>query len=85
MNAGEELERTIVEYENTFIDIMQYKGSKENLSWELVQRRLCCINDWTIEGAEEVTKLAREYGGFMLRNALAVAKVMGIEDGEFDY
>ena len=85
MNAGEELERTIVEYENTFIDMMKFKGSKENLPWELVQSRLCRINEWTIEGAEEITRLAREYGGFMLRNALAIAKVMGIEDGELDY
>lgn len=85
MDAGEELERTIAEYENTFIDMKRFNGDKENLSWELVQRRLCSINDWTIEGAEEVARLAREYGGFMLRNALAIAKVMGVEDGELGY
>jgi hypothetical protein len=85
MDAGEELERTIAEYENTFIDMKQFKGSKENLLWGLIRRRLCRTNDWTTEGAEEVTRLAREYGGFMLRNALAVAKVVGVEDGELGY
>ena len=85
MNAGEELERTIVEYENTFIDIMQFKGRKKDSSWELIRKRLCRINDWTTEGAEEVTRLAREYGGFMLRNALAIAKVMDVEDGDLGY
>jgi hypothetical protein len=85
MDAGEELEKTIAEYENTFIDMKQLNGDKVNLPWELAQRRLCSINAWTIEGAEEVTRLAREYGGFMLRNALALAKVMGVEDGELGY
>lgn len=85
MDAGEQLERTIAEYENTFFDTKRFNGDKVNLSWELVQRRLTTINDWTIEGAEEVTRLAREYGGFMLRNALAVAKVLGVEDGELGY
>ena len=85
MDAGEQLESTIAEYENTFFDTKRFNGDKVNLSWELVQRRLTTINDWTIEGAEEVTRLAREYGGFMLRNALAVAKVLGVEDGELGY
>jgi len=85
MDAGEELEQTMEEYKNTFIDMMQFKEIKEDSYWELIQRRLCRINGWKTEGAEEVIRLAREYGGFMLRNALAIAKVMEVEDGELGY
>lgn len=36
---------------------------------------------WTREGAQTVLKLARNYGTSILRNALALAEAMAIEDG----
>jgi len=41
--------------------------------------------DWTQDGAEQVASLARNYGAFVLRNALALAISLEIEDGEFGY
>lgn len=38
--------------------------------------------DWTTNGAEAIVHLAREYGVFVLKNALALACVLDIEDGE---
>ena len=38
--------------------------------------------DWTRRGARVVLWLAQQYGTFILRNALALAEAMGIEDGE---
>lgn len=38
--------------------------------------------DWTEHGAREVLRLARTYGTSILRNALALASAMQIEDGE---
>jgi spore coat protein CotH len=38
--------------------------------------------DWTEHGAREVVQLARKYGTSILRNALALASAMQIEDGE---
>lgn len=38
--------------------------------------------DWTKQGASEVLQLARKYGTAILRNALALASAMNIEDGE---
>ncbi|MGE3321466.1 MAG: hypothetical protein AB7K52_04310 [Phycisphaerales bacterium] len=38
--------------------------------------------DWTEQGAQEVLHLARKYGTSILRNALALASAMQIEDGE---
>lgn len=37
---------------------------------------------WTEQGAREVLQLARKYGTSILRNALALASAMQIEDGE---
>jgi hypothetical protein len=37
--------------------------------------------DWTKEGAHAILMLARTYGTAILRNALALADAMGVEDG----
>jgi hypothetical protein len=37
--------------------------------------------DWTGSGARELVNLVDEYGAFILRNALALAVVLGKEDG----
>jgi hypothetical protein len=37
--------------------------------------------DWTSRGAEIVVMLAQQYGMFVLRNALALAAALEIEDG----
>ena len=75
------VERTIEEYEAVFS--AGRRGSA--LEWDevdlILQRELA----WTREGACEISRLAREYGAFMMRNALAVATVLGIEDGELSY
>jgi hypothetical protein len=84
-SAGVELEFTIDEYNSTFTDIVQDQNNKHDLPWALIQNRLKYNNGWTKEGAGEIVRLVREYGGFMLRNALAIAKVLEIEDGELKY
>lgn len=42
---------------------------------------LIANGDWTNNGAREVLQLARRYGTSILRNALALAEAMQIEDG----
>ena len=37
--------------------------------------------DWSSGGAEALLELAQDYGAFMLRNALALALTLEIEDG----
>jgi len=41
--------------------------------------------DWTPEGAAHLCRLAKANGSFMLRSALAVSLVLGIEDGELGF
>ena len=85
MDAGEELERTMDEYHDMFAEVEYYQKNKGDVHWDFVEWQLSSIGDWTPEGTEEVTRLAREYGGFILRNALAIANVLNVEDGELGY
>jgi hypothetical protein len=48
---------------------------------EQIIRTLVANADWTGNGASEVLQLARRYGTSILRNALALAATMQIEDG----
>ncbi len=41
--------------------------------------------EWTPEAAEHLLRLATAYGSFMLRNALAIALALDIEDGELGF
>jgi hypothetical protein len=83
MSAGDELQRTIDEYRSILNETVQNRN--DDLHWELVQSKLSETSGWTTEGAVEITRLVREYGGFILRYALAVANVLNIEDGELGY
>jgi hypothetical protein len=53
----------------------------ETLIDEQIIRTLVANADWTKNGASEVLQLARRYGTSILRNALALAAAMQIEDG----
>ena len=52
---------------------------------ELLQRRLQELGEWTPRASEHLIELARNYGSFMLRNALAVSLALEIEDGCFGF
>lgn len=64
------------EYE-TIIAKVGADAADEEIIAELVR-----AGEWTERGAREVLQLARKYGKSMLRNALALADAMDIEDGE---
>ncbi|MBE0534880.1 MAG: hypothetical protein IH624_04360 [Phycisphaerae bacterium] len=49
--------------------------------WEDVEEQLSAQCGWTAEGSAAVARLARDYGAFVLRNALALAVALEIEDG----
>jgi hypothetical protein len=41
--------------------------------------------EWTPEAATHLLRLARTYGSFMLRNALAISLALDVEDGELGF
>ncbi len=49
---------------------------------EVIEAALMSECDWSKTGARVVLQLARRYGTSVLRNALALADAMGIEDGD---
>jgi len=60
----------------------QYLSSRSD---EDIQSALVINHDWTTEASAEVIHLARAKGVFLLRNALALASVLNIEDGDQGY
>jgi hypothetical protein len=72
---------TIQEYTAVFPTTKKEYSEEHSIDWTQVEAKLQNEMEWTEEGAKHLTIIAREYGGFMLRNALALATVLGIEDG----
>lgn len=54
----------------------------ENATNEQIVAALVAAHGWTEVGARATLSLARIYGTAILRNALALASAMNIEDGE---
>lgn len=49
---------------------------------ERIREFLIRHSDWSERGAATILALAKNYGTFMLANALALAEALEIEDGE---
>jgi hypothetical protein len=69
---------TVQEYAATFTPP---KG-EQPINWTRIETKLHNEMEWTQEGAAQVAALARDYGAFVLRNAMALAISLGIEDGD---
>ena len=72
---------TIQEY----ADVFSLPGRNHAIDWLRIEAKLHNEMEWTQEGAAQVATLARDYGVFVLRNALALAVSLGVEDGELGY
>ena len=55
-------------------------GSVESLEDALTRE-----GDWSALAVSHLVCLSKQYGSFMLRNALAISMAMGIEDGELGF
>jgi hypothetical protein len=76
--VSETVNLTIQEY----VDVFTQPKRKQLIDWTRVESKLQHEMKWTQEGAVHVAALARDYGAFVLRNALALALCLGIEDGD---
>jgi hypothetical protein len=72
---------TIQEYAAVFYTIKRKYTEEQRIDWTRVEAKLQNEMEWTQEGAAHIAFLARDYGAFVLRNALALATVFGVEDG----
>lgn len=78
MNAAQNVADLVEEYDTLFQEV-------RGRSTDSLERKLVRDADWTPEAAAHLLRLARDYGSFMLRNALAVSLALDIEDGELGF
>jgi hypothetical protein len=68
--------------------VQEYRVLLEDVDAEARGSLECALTheaEWTPEAAAHLVELARAYGSFMLRNALAIALALEIEDGELGF
>jgi hypothetical protein len=80
MREGEYVDSLIDEYE-TLLGQRALKNINSEYDESEILKELSVSADWSMSAAHEILRLAQVYGAFMLRNALAIAVVLGKEDG----
>lgn len=78
MNAAQNVADLVEEYDTLFQEV-------RGRSTDSLERKLVRDAAWTPQAAEHLLRLARDYGSFMLRNALAISLALDIEDGELGF
>lgn len=83
ISEADRLRCTVDEYQALVAAVAgEAETQKGATKWRKLGKLLSSDAEWTQRGGETVLFLAREYGGFVLRNALAMAIALGIDDGE---
>ena len=80
MSEGEYVDSLVSEYASLLHGRLS-KDPQTQYNETGIVADLAVSADWTTYGARELITLADRYGAFMLRNALAIAVVLGKEDG----
>ena len=80
MSEGEYVDSLVNEYASLLHRRTTNDAQTQNDEVGVVED-LVVSADWSMPAAHELMRLADRYGAFMLRNALAVAVVLGKEDG----
>jgi hypothetical protein len=80
MREGEYVDSLINEYETILAERLR-KNTIDKYDESEILNELSVSADWSMSAAREILRLAEEYGAFMLRSALAIAVVLGKEDG----
>jgi len=78
----------MVTMENVTVLVDEYRSVFATHSAE-DSESLCRVleesGEWTPRASKHLIELARNYGSFMLRNALAVSLALAIEDGDLGF
>jgi len=81
-HAQSDVSLLVKEYATLVQEVAQAApGRDASLDWDRIGTVLMSEAEWTREGAATVVTLARQYGSFVLRNALALALATHVEDG----
>jgi len=85
MTTPEDVESLVDEYRTLLRDIPEEGKEASTYDADRIRTLLVRDGDWTDSAAEHLVALVNNYGSFMLRNALALSLVLGIEDGELGF
>ena len=80
MNEVNYLESTVSEYRALVAPVSSRK--RVGVDRSHLTRKLVSSHEWSETGADALASLATKYGAFVLRNVLALAVALEIEDGE---
>lgn len=85
MNTSEDVADLVEEYKGILKQASTEATGDVSHLHDKVEELLIAEGEWTYEAAEHLLRLSKEYGSFMLRNALALALAMEIEDGALGF
>jgi len=77
------IRNTIEEYQGIFSIPIGSVSKITDSDWTNIENKLQTDAGWTEEGSKHVVSLVRNYGSFVLRNALSLAITLDIEDGKY--
>jgi len=83
-----QIEPTIESLKAEYCTLLKEIGTSRDCNRDVqcdIIKKLENEGSWTAAGAEQIVGLARNYGAFMLRNALALALALEIEDGDLAF
>jgi len=81
-HAQSDVSLLVEEYATLVGEVAEATPSPDaTLDWERVGSALASEAEWTRQGADTLVILTRQYGSFVLRNALALALATHVEDG----
>lgn len=72
----------VEEYRAILADDPVCTNANDSVNWDRVAQRLVGDCEWTPTAALHLVRLIKDYGAFVLRNALAAAIALDIQDGE---
>jgi len=80
--SADNVSALVDEYQTILKNQLKTFSPDDDKKCQTIKRVLKNQADWTADGAEAIVDLATNYGSFVLRNALALAIALNIEDGQ---
>jgi len=85
MDTPENVKGLAEEYSVILEQTVKLSAGHVEFDPDKVEKLLVKEGEWSPSAAEHLLRLSNDYGSFMLRNALALSLVLGIEDGELGF
>ncbi|MDA8100615.1 MAG: hypothetical protein M0042_13440 [Nitrospiraceae bacterium] len=85
MNTPDSITNLVEEYKTILKPAVKISADYINLDSDKIEDLLVAEGEWTPSAAEHLLRLSKDYGSFMLRNALALSLALEIEDGALGF